>query len=144
MKQFSPVKVIWNDWPALALSVSVPVTWAIHWGFPFLSRGSGPLPIWFPICATVICTTMLLWRISRMHWFFTHGKVTEGVITDVRIVKDRGRLEFAFEFEGVLVRAWMPVHKSKEVQAFAPGDQVELLFDENNPTRAIVKKLFCS
>lgn len=143
MKKFSPFKVVWNDWPALALSVAVPVTWAIHGGFPLLNQGAGPLPLWFPVGGTVICTAMLLGRIGRMHRFFTHGKLTEGVITDLRIVKDRGRLEFVFEFEGVHVRAWMPVHKSKEVQALAPGDRVELLFDENKPARAIVKNLFC-
>lgn len=36
----------------------------------------------------------------------------------------------------------MPVHKTRVVLALTPGDQVDLLFDEAKPNRAIVRKLY--
>ena len=140
--RYSFLKIVWNDWPALAFSIAVPMTWIIHCSFPYLNRGTGPVPLWFPVGGTVICIVVLLWRIGRIHWFFAHGNSAVAVITDLRIVKDRGRLEFAFEVTGSRVRTWMPIHKTRAVLSLSPGDRVDVLFDSSKPTRAIVKCLY--
>lgn len=73
---------------------------------------------------------------------FSNGTPAVGVITDLLIAKDRGRLEFEFEVEGRRVRSWIPIHKTKSVLSLSPGDRVDLLFDESKPTRAIIKGLY--
>ena len=140
--KYSLRKLVWNDWPALASFMAIPITWAIHSGFPFLQRGAAPLPFWLPAVASVALVTVLVWRVRRVNWFFSNGTPAVGVITDLLIAKDRGRLEFEFEVEGRRVRSWMPIHKTKSVLSLSPGDRVDLLFDESKPTRAIVKRLY--
>lgn len=140
--KYSLHKLVWNDWPALASLMAVPITWAIHFGFPSIQRGAAPLPLWFPAVASIALVAVLVWRILRINWFFSNGVPVVGVITDLLIAKDRGRLEFEFEVEGKRVVSWMPIHKTKSVLSLSPGDRVDLLFDETKPTRAIVKALY--
>ncbi|MFZ4287219.1 hypothetical protein [Variovorax sp. HJSM1_2] len=138
----SPRKVVWNDWPALAASIAIPIVWLIHFGFPYLHRGAAPLPIWFAGIASVVFTALLLWRYRRIAWLFAHGQSAWGQVTGLRMVKDRGRLEFEFMHQDALVASWMPVHKTKDVLLLSRGDRVEVLFDLHMPTRAIVRRLY--
>lgn len=143
--KFSISKTVWTDWPALAVSVGIPILWVIHFAFPLLRSGaeSSP-PVAIAIVGTGLCAIILAWRIHRVFRLFAAGRTAPATITRVKIVRDRGRLEFAFEHEGELVRSWTPVHKNKAVLALEPGDVVETLFDPNNPTTAIVTHLYVS
>lgn len=139
---FSPIRIMWNDWPALASWVAVPITWAIHFGFPYLHRGAAALPLALPVGVSVALVAILLWRIKRVADLFARGVAVSGTITDLLIAKDRGRLAFEFEALGTQVRTWMPIHKTRDVLLLARGDSVHVLYDANAPRRAIVKRLF--
>lgn len=140
--RYSRLKVLWNDWPALAASAAIPITWVIHFGFPYLHRGALPWPLWFPAGVSCSLIALTIWRISRVAWFFANGATITGKITNLHIVKDRGRLEFEFEVKGRRISSWMPIHKTKAVLSLSPGDCIDVLFDEAEPTRAIVKSLY--
>jgi len=140
--RFSVRNVVWNDWPALATVIAVAMTWIIHFGLPYLQRRAAPLPMWLPGGLSVVLVALLAWRIGRVRWLFAHGASAVGVVTDLWIAKDRGRLEFVFEIDGERVRSWMPIHRTKAVLSLSPGDRVDLLFDPGRPKRAIVKRLF--
>lgn len=86
----------------------------------------------------------LAWRISRIAKLFAYGKLTVGKVTDLRIAKDRGRLEFEFEYHGKSISTWSPIHKTKPVLSLTPGTAIEVLFDTSCPTRAIVKDLYAA
>jgi hypothetical protein len=118
------------------------MTWIIHFAIPYLQRNVVPFPLWFSVSLSVALVAVLSWRIRRVGWLFSHGVQTVGVITNLRIAKDRGRLAFVFDCNGRRVYAWMPIHKTKAVMALVPGDQVDVLYDEAKPSRAIVRKLF--
>lgn len=135
-------KIVWNDWPALAATLAVPITWAVSAAFPLLHRVAAPTPLWLPMCASVLLAGVLAWRVARVHRLFATGKSVVGCITDLQIAKDRGRLLFLFELEGRRVRGWMPVHRTRAVLALAPGDTVTLLYDSRQPHKAIVRQLF--
>lgn len=139
---FSLRKVVWNDWPALATAIAVPMTWMVQFGFLYLQRKATPLPLWLPACLSVVLIALLSWRIGRVRWLFVHGVPVVGAVTGLWIAKDRGRLEFVFEVGGERVRSWMPIHKTKAVLSLSQGDRVDLLVDPGRPTRAIVKRLF--
>lgn len=135
-------KILSTDWPALTASLGVPIIWAIHFGFPYLRQTALPLPLWLPVTISVALIIWLVWRISRIAKLFAHGQLTVGKVTDLRIAKDRGRLEFEFEYQGKSISTWSPIHKTKAVLSLTPGTGIEVLFDKNCPTRAIVKHLY--
>lgn len=140
--KYDPMSVIWNDWPALASATAIPITWGIFFGFAYLKPDASPLPLWLPAIVSVTLIVLLLWRIRRVNWFFSNGASTIGKITGLYIAKDRGRLEFIFDIGGKRVRSWMPIHKTKKVLSLSSGDRVNVLYDKNYPTRAIVQLLF--
>lgn len=142
--KYSHLKIVWNDWPALASSIGIPMIWLVHGGFTQLHRAKSPLPLWFPSVVSMLCIALLAWRIGRVGRLFSRGTSAMGVITEVHIVKDRGRLHFEFEADGARVRSWMPVHKTKAVLSLSPGDRIGVLFDGRQPTRAVVKHLYAN
>ncbi len=140
---FSIRRFIWTDWPALGAAVGIPIFWAIHVAFPYLRQGAQSSPsVILPVVATGGLAAVVLWRIRRVSHLFAVGRVAAARIILLSISRDRGRLEFAFEHEGHLVRSWTPVHKCKAVLALQQGDIVEALFDPARPTHAIIRHLY--
>src|SRR3954462_7299681 len=85
---------------------------------------------------------LLVWRIVRIHLLFSRGQVVRAQITRVDIARDKGRLEFAYHFGGHRVSSWTAVHKSRQVEALAVNQEVEILVDAANPLNAIVRDLY--
>jgi hypothetical protein len=128
---FSPIRIIWNDWPALASWVTTPITWAIHFGSPYLQRGAAASPLTFPLVlpvgVSVALVAVLVWRIKRVADLFARGVAVSGTITDLIVAKDLGRLAFEFEAVGTPVRTWMPIHKTHDVLSLTRGDRKDVL-----------------
>ncbi|MFP5402497.1 MAG: hypothetical protein ACLGH1_11190 [Gammaproteobacteria bacterium] len=137
-------KVFSTDWPALAASVGIPIIWVIHFVFPHLQESALPLSLWFPVSLSGALIFWLFWRIGRVAKLFAHGQLAVGRITHLRLAKDRGRLEFEFEYQGKPISTWSPVHQTKAVLSLTPGTVVEVLFDTSRPTRAIVRHLYAA
>src|SRR4051812_29704872 len=83
-----------------------------------------------------------LWRLARIHRLFCRGQIVRAQITRVDIARDKGRLEFAYLFGGHRVSSWTAVQKSKQVEALAVNQEVEVLVDAANPLNAIVRDLY--
>ncbi|QSI76654.1 hypothetical protein [Niveibacterium microcysteis] len=136
--------IIWNDWPALACALGIPVVWVIFTAFPVLKRLDPSEVSFYVALATVISATLaviLIWRAKRIFNLFAHGTEVAGQITWVQIVRDRGRLEFQFEMNGKPMNGWTAVHKSKRVMSLAIGQPVRVLVQPSTST-AIVKDLY--
>ena len=63
------------------------------------------------------------------------------VITRILLVRDRGRVEFRYDFNGELFESWMPVHQSREVLALRESQEIDLRVDATQPRRAIIRDL---
>lgn len=142
--KYSFRKVLSTDWPALAASFGIPIIWAIYFVFPHLQKSALPPSLWFPASVSAALIIWLVWRIRRVARLFTHGQLATGQVTSLLLAKDRGRIEFAFEYQGKRVSTWMPIHQTKAVLSLAPGATVEVLFDKDHPARAIVKHLYAA
>ncbi|WP_373033462.1 hypothetical protein [Sulfurovum sp.] len=140
--RYSIIKVIVNDWPALASSIGIPIIWAIHLVFPYISTTQYHQPLWFPFLVTCGLIILITWRIQRIAWFFANGESTSGNVVILRIVKDRGRIEFTFHHKGNKITSWSPVHKTKTVLSLVPGTSIEVLYDKEEPRRAVIKELY--
>jgi hypothetical protein len=135
--------IIWNDFPALASAIGIAMVWVLYFGFPLLKgiEREGYLLL-IPGIATPLLFLVLAWRIQRIKAIFAKGVEARGNITAIRLVKDRGRLEFAYVYGENSFHAWLPVHKTKRVLGFQVGQPVVVLIDAANPNSAIVKELF--
>jgi hypothetical protein len=137
--------IIWTDWPALSCAVSVPLVWIIGAAYPLINSSArfGPrelLSIAIPV--SLLAALMLAWRINRVFRLFSHGRRIRGVIQSIRIVRDRGRLEFAYELDGQAVVSWTPIHKSRRVLELRRLQEVDVLVDPARPKDAIVAQLY--
>ncbi len=91
---------------------------------------------------SVVAASFLFWRIARIRRLFRQGAVATGYITRIRLARDRARVEFIYEFKGVRLESWMPLHQSYEVLSLRESQEVGLLVDEIQPRRAIIWHLF--
>jgi hypothetical protein len=138
-------KILLADWPALFCSISIPGIWVIGLIFPFLRQGATfgrveILTIALPL--SLIAAGFLLWRVTRIQTLFSRGAAVRGNITRIRLVRDRGRVEFRYEFNGERLESWMPVHQSPEVLALRESQEIDILVDATRPRRAIIRHLF--
>jgi hypothetical protein len=138
-------KILLADWPALFCSISIPGIWVIGLIFPFLRQGATfgrveILSIALPL--SLIAAGFLLWRVTRIQTLFSRGAAVRGNITRIRLVRDRGRVEFRYEFNGERLESWMPVHQTPEVLALRESQEIDLLVDATRPRRAIIRHLF--
>ena len=91
---------------------------------------------------SLIAAGFLLWRVKRIQMLFRRGTAVRGSITRIRLVRDRGRVEFRYEFNGERLESWMPVHQTPEVLALRESQEIDLLVDATRPRRAIIRHLF--
>jgi len=138
-------KILLADGPALFCSISIPGIWVIGLVFPFLRQGATfgrveILTIALPL--SLIAAGFLLWRVTRIQTLFRRGAAVRGNITRIRLVRDRGRVEFRYEFNGERLESWMPVHQTPEVLALRESQEIDLLVDATRPRRAIIRDLF--
>ena len=137
-------KILLADWPALFCFIAIPGIWVIGLIFPFLRQGARfgrveMLTIALPL--SLIVGGFLLWRVKRIQTLFGRGAAVRGTITRIRLVRDRGRVEFRYEFNGERLESWMPVHQSPAVLALRESQEVDLLVDTTRPRRAIIRHL---
>lgn len=98
--------------------------------------------ILLPIVVTVMLGCILVWRVQRMRGLFERGVEVSGEVLGVFITKDRGRLEYAYEWKGDMLVSWSPVHKTKRVLGFSFRQPVRVLVDPYNPKQSVVRELF--
>lgn len=136
--------IVWNDWPALASGIGIIMVWLILSGYHWLMRGGAKeLTLGaFAIVITLLLFAVLAWRVSRVYALFARGMELPATITSIYLVRDRGRLEFAYQAKGFVASSWIPVHRTKRVLEFEVGQPVRALVDPSNPKHAIVKELF--
>ncbi|HYV65380.1 MAG TPA: hypothetical protein VE964_04000 [Myxococcales bacterium] len=134
-------RIIWVDWPALFAASGIPIAWLIGFIFPYIRRGAQPR-IAVAGALTTICIAVVASRVLRIQRLFRLGTTTQGRITALRLAKDRGRIECAYEVEGRRFESWSPVHKTRAVLSLEVGEVVEILVDKERPLRAVVKRLY--
>lgn len=138
-------RIALHDWPALAGLIGLPVNGALFLVYFIARSEEGKPDLFLPVFATsiaLILLALIAWRIGRIQRLFRSGIEVPGRVTDLRLVRDRGRLEFEFLAGERRIDAWMPVHKTRRVIEFQPGRDVTVLYDRAHPRRAIVRDLF--
>ncbi len=134
-------RIVAHDWLVLFGALGIPIIWIINIAFPYLREGAVHTPE-IAAVITLACGLLIGWRIWRIHYLFSHGIEAAGVVTRLKIVRDRGRLEYTFTANKRTIHAWFPVHKTKRVLQLDRGAAITVLYDKKNPQFCIVQDLF--
>ena len=154
MRDASPSlsRIVSTDYAAL-LGAILPVVGLVLWaanaffGFPGRWRGrdiqqADPTFVWIGIGMVALGLMLLIWRVRSFQSLFASGHRVPGRVTTVSFFKDRGRIEYEYEYGGAALHAGNAVHKTKRTTAIQQGMPVTVLVDPNNPKRTILLDLY--
>ena len=140
-------RIVNTDWPALFAAIGIPmalVITALH--SQVFPSASSKWEMFFAlgVPSALICAGVLAWRCQRIIVLFRSGLISSGRIIQIQLSKDRGRIDFNYEWEwnGATRQSWQPVHQSKKVLALEVGQEVQLLVHPRKSGVAIIKHLF--
>lgn len=94
------------------------------------------------LVVSVIALPLAFRRLAFLQRLFREGVEVEGVITSFWMERDRGRVEFRYDFEGQTVEGGQAIHRNPKTEALEEGQTVQLLVDPQNPGRAILPLIF--
>lgn len=152
----SAFQVLKND--ALSfIGIILPVVmWGIYiavtfFGVSFESKRSGtvvensganPFFLIAPVVVTFLGAAFIFWRISSITKIFESGERVMGKITDISFFKDRGRIEFSYNYQRQNFQSGSSIMKNSKTTSYRSGDEVILIVDSVNPTRVFIQDLY--
>jgi hypothetical protein len=92
--------------------------------------------------ASLVCLPILILRVRALRFLFFHGQRVQGLITDVRFVSGRGRINYTYTFNGQDYVGGSPSIRSERTNQYQKDQQIMLLVDPRNPARATIERLF--
>ena len=149
-------RVLKNDYGSFLMVAAIAVAWIICIGGSVLGflprhRGGGAVEVG-PTLAIILLvvaaalTILLGWlvarRVSSIRRVITSGPEVNGHILSVGFVKDRGRVEYEYEFQGKTYVAGNAIMKNKQTEQIQTGDEVNLIVDPEKPSRAFLAFLY--
>src|SRR5262249_10752570 len=92
----------------------------------------------FAIGATVLCVPLLCWRIRNVRSLLQNGIPIPARIISAWFMRDRGRIDYEYTYEGQTYRGGMALVKSKRSGTLKEGQEITVLVHPVNPSRSIV------
>jgi hypothetical protein len=132
------------------------VMWGIYiavtfFGVSLTSKRSGtviensdanPFFLIAPIVLTILGAAFIFWRVNSITKIFESGEMVTGKITDISFFKDRGRIEFSYNFQRQNFESGSSIMKNSKTTAYRSGDEVTLIVDSSNPSRVFIQDLY--
>jgi uncharacterized protein DUF3592 len=98
--------------------------------------------LWLAIAATVVGGPLLYLRIRNIRSILRDGIAVPAKVVSVWFMKDRGRVEYEYTFEGQTYRGGMALAKSKRAAELKEGQEITVLVHPANPGRSMVADVF--
>lgn len=99
------------------------------------------------IVSDVALTVLLGWlvtrRIAYVRRIAESGLEVTGRIVSIAFFRDRGRVEYDFEFDGKTYHAGNAIWKNAETTRLKIGDELKLLVDPDRPSGVFISFLYC-
>jgi hypothetical protein len=152
----SAFQILKNDALSFVAIILPVVMWGVYiavtfFGVSFESKRSGtvvensggsPFFLIAPVVLTVLGAALLSWRITSIGKLFETGERVVGKITGISFVKDRGRIEFSYNYKKQKFQSGSAIMKNSKTQRYRSGDQVILIIDAANPNKVLVQDLY--
>ena len=133
--------------PAIMLGMYLVITYLGFFpGFrghdPIRGAEGAPVFLYMSIVATIIGVPVFVWRFNSFRSTYAGGLEVTGQITNISFSRDRGRVDYSYDYSGQMYRGWNAIMKTKRTKAMATGDNVVLMVDKGNPKRALIRDLY--
>jgi hypothetical protein len=149
-------QVIKNDFLSFLAIILPIVGWGIYiavafFGISFTNRRSGTVVggsgdnfvfIIIALVFTILGISLLHWRVSSIQNIFKSGERVMGKITNISFFKDRGRIEFSYNYSRQNFQNGSAIMKNSKTQSYRNGDEVVLIVDSNDPNRVLIQDLY--
>ncbi len=133
----SIIQIIWTDYFAF-ISALLPVCiWAL-----VFSIWKDQVYIKIGVLGTLIVFGLLTWRVLLFRKVFREGKSVLGRVSSAYVIRDRGRVEYTYSYQGKFYKSGVSIHRNSRTKALKEGEGVILVVDQRNPGRAFIRSLY--
>ena len=144
------IQVIWSDYTAFLATFTPIVIWIVCLAWLPDWRGNGPaisssLVSIFLLVAfngTFIGLGFLFQRFLLVRRALLKGKQVRGKISEVALIRDRGRVEYIYIYQHKEYRSSVSIHRNQRTKALRKGEQVVLFVDPRRPRIAFIRDLY--
>ena len=133
----SIIQIIWTDYFAFIATLLLVCIWVvvlILWKTLFYIKVGA--------IGTLIVMGLLTWRLYIFRKVFREGKSVLGRISSAYLIRDRGRVEYTYSYQGKFYRSGVSIHRNSRTKALKEGEGVLLVVDPRKPGRAFIRSLY--
>jgi len=133
----SLIQIIWTDYSAFILALLPVCIWVV---VLFIWRAQVYIKIGG--LGTLIALGLLTWRVLLFRKVFREGKSVLGRISSAYLIRDRGRVEYTYSYQGKFYQSGVSIHRNNRTKALKDGEGVILVVDSRKPGRAFIRGLY--
>jgi hypothetical protein len=151
-------RILKNDYFSMLMLVLIGVTWflaifANTLGFIPKRHMVGTMPtapsmnhalLVIAIAISMLCGWLTIRRWGDIKRVIQTGPEIKGRILRIRFYRDRGRVEYKYEYQGRTYKAGNGLCKNRETTQLQAGDEIVLILDPEKPSRAFIASLYLS
>ncbi len=91
---------------------------------------------------TLICSLILLWRWRFIVSVFENGEQVDGTILQANFRRERGRVTYAYVFQGQKYERVEKILKNKRTSLLYAGQKVMVILSREKPERAFLQEIY--
>jgi len=133
----SIIQIIWTDYFAFITALLPVCIWAL-----VLLIWKAQVYIRIGAVGTLIVFGLLAWRVVLFRKVFREGKSVLGRVSSAYLIRDRGRVEYTYSYQGKFYKSGVSIHRNSRTKALKEGEGVILVVDRRNPGRAFIRSLY--
>jgi hypothetical protein len=116
------------------------------WGVTLVGRFFDPeMASFFGLIAapaTLVGLGLIAWRAWAIRSVVGGGTQVPGVVSSIAFFRGRGRIRYVYTYRGKKHEGSSALQSNRFARALAPGQEVTIMLDSANPSRAFVRELY--
>ena len=107
-------------------------------------RGAAGAPFFFylGLVSLLVGGALLYWRFSLIWSLFARGVEVTGTIAKIIFYRDRGRVRYAYTYQGESYQVESIIFKNKRTRGWREGVELVLIVDPDDPQHALIRALY--
>jgi hypothetical protein len=106
-------------------------------------RGDGSMTINYVFAGLALLSVILYtYRLFKLIALGKSGEEAAGYVQSVSFYRDRGRINYSYQYNGISYSSGIPVMKSRVTKRLSDGMTVTVIVNPENPKKSIIKELY--